>query len=93
MSYEPKMIQELREMSSEDLKNRIQDIEEAQLQLRAQKEVRKAVNPGQWRNIKKEKAKILTILGERKRLENGKQMGGFRQRFSRRRHMRREALK
>lgn len=78
MAYKIKKARELREMTSEQLKKRLQDIGATQMLLRMHKRGGKGVNPGQWRNIKKEKARILTILGERKRFEHGKQKGGFR---------------
>lgn len=81
MSYKMKKARDLREMSSEQLRKRLQDIAATQMLLRARKVSTGAINPGQWRNIKKEKARILTILGERARMEDGKQKGGFRKRW------------
>lgn len=78
--YKMKKARQLREMSTEELRKRLQDIASTQMLLRAHKVSTGAMNPGQWRNIKKEKARILTILGERSRLEDGKQKGGFRRR-------------
>lgn len=80
MAYRMKKARDLRKMSSEQLRKRLQEIAATQLTLRYQKNIMKAVNPGQWKNIKKEKARILTILGERARMEDGKQKGGFRKR-------------
>lgn len=74
--YKVKKTSQLRLMSSEELKQRLRDIGETQISLRSWKENKFAVNPGQWRNVKKEKARILTILAERK--NPGK--GGFRKR-------------
>ena len=78
--YKTKKAAELRKLSSEQLKKRIQDINATQMQLKSLQITSGAMNPGQWRNVKREKARILTILGERSRMENGKQMGGFRKR-------------
>jgi len=74
MSYKIKKASELREMSSEQLKKRILEINATQMQMKAHQITKHAMNPGQWKSIKKEKARILTILGERK--NPGK--GGFR---------------
>lgn len=63
--YRQKKTSDLRKMSSEQLKERLVQIGNTQMLLRGQKENKLAVNPGQWKNIKKEKARILTILGER----------------------------
>lgn len=65
MAYRLKKAKELRQMSTEQLRKRLQEIGATQLILRWQKESAHAINPGQWRNIKKEKARILTILRER----------------------------
>ena len=65
MAYRMKKASELRDMSTEQLRKRLQEIGATQLILRGRKEGKHAVNPGQWRNIKKEKARILTILRER----------------------------
>ena len=69
MAYRMKKAKELRQMSSEQLRKRLQEIGATQMLLRGRKEALHEINPGQWRNIKKEKARILTILGERKRME------------------------
>lgn len=74
--YKVKKTSQLREMNSEQLRERLKDIAETQMIMAANRVSRGAVNPGQWRNIKKEKARILTILAERK--NPGK--GGFRKR-------------
>lgn len=74
--YKTQKPRDLRKMSSEDLKKRLQDIGATQHILRGRMEAGGGINPGQWRNIKKEKARILTILAERK--NPGK--GGFRKR-------------
>ena len=70
MAYRMKKAKELRQMSTEQLRKRLQEIGATQLILRGRKESLHEINPGQWRNIKKEKARILTILGERKRGES-----------------------
>jgi len=64
MAYRVKKINELRLMNNKELKERLKDIAATQMLLRSRKKI--GFNPGQWRNIKKEKARILTILGERK---------------------------
>lgn len=77
MSYRMKKIQELRGMSDEQLRKMLQDIGATQINMKGFQMAGGGVNPGQWRNIKKQKARILTILGERK--NPGK--GGFRKRW------------
>jgi len=62
--YKVKKPRDLRKMSTEQLKKRILEINETQMIMRAH-QVSGGMNPGQWRNIKKEKARILTILGKR----------------------------
>jgi len=81
MAYRLKRASELRLMSSEELRERLKDIAVTQMRLRGFQKAGGGINPGQWRNIKKEKARILTILGERARMEDGKQKGGFRRRY------------
>lgn len=56
---------ELRDMSDEQLRKRLADIHITQMKMRGVKEAGGATNPGVWRNIRKEKARILTILRER----------------------------
>ena len=69
MAYRMKKASELRQMSTEQLRKRLQEIGATQIILRGHEKAGGGINPGQWRNIKKEKARILTILGERKRGE------------------------
>jgi len=78
MAYRMKKARELREMSTEQLRKRLHDIGATQLILRGRQKA--GVFIPAWKNIKKEKARILTILGERSREEHGKQKGGFRRR-------------
>ena len=78
MAYRLKKASELRLMSTEELRKRLQEIGATQIILKGHQKAGGGINPGQWRNIKKEKARILTILGERSRFEHGKQKGGFR---------------
>ena len=80
MSYKLKKVKELRLYNNEELKKMLQDIGATQMLLRGAQAAGGGINPGQLRNIKKTKARILTILGERKSLKNGKQKGGFRRR-------------
>lgn len=84
MAYRLKRASELRQMSSEELRKRLQEIAATQMQLRGFQKAGGGINPGQWRNIKKEKARLLTILGERSRMEHGKQKGGFRRKDKKR---------
>ena len=66
MAYRLKKASELRKLSTKDLKKMLQDIGATILLLSGKKASGGGINPGQWRNVKKQKAKILTILGERK---------------------------
>ena len=66
MAYRIKKASELRQMSSEELRKRLQEIGATQVILKGHQKQGGAVNPGQWRNIKKTKARILTILAERR---------------------------
>lgn len=63
--YRMKKASQLRKMTTEHLRERLQQIGATQQLLRGQKAALHSMNPGQWRNIKKEKARILTILRER----------------------------
>jgi len=65
--YKVKKPRELRKMNTEQLKKRILEINKTQMIMRAHQVSRGGMNPGQWRNIKKEKARILTILGKREK--------------------------
>lgn len=56
---------ELRGMNDKQLRKRLDDIAATQMKMAAIKEAGGGTNPGVWRNIKKEKARILTILRER----------------------------
>lgn len=64
MAYRMKKASQLRLMNNQELRERLKEIAATQMLLRSRKKI--VFNPGQWRNIKKEKARILTILGERK---------------------------
>jgi ribosomal protein L29 len=64
--YKVKKASDLRKMSSEQLKKRLQDANESLMMMRSMKVAQGSLNPGQYKNMKKEKARILTILGERK---------------------------
>lgn len=63
--YQIKKTKELRRYSNEELKKMLQDIGSTQMLLRGAQAAGGGVNPGQLRNIKKTKARILTILRER----------------------------
>lgn len=78
MAYRKKKAKELRQMSSEQLRKRLQDIGATMMILRGKQKAGYVIP--NLRNIRKEKARILTILGERARMEHGKQKGGFRRR-------------
>lgn len=61
-----KRIKNLRDMSTKDLEKRLQDIAATQRLLTGKKMAGGGTNPGKWQNIKTMKARILTILNERK---------------------------
>lgn len=76
MAYRMKKAKELRQMSSEQLRERLQDIGASLIMLKGR--LKAGYSIPTLKLIRKEKARILTILGERARMENGKQKGGFR---------------
>jgi len=60
-------IKEILEQTSEELENRIEEIERKVFELKNELRVsRKIEKPHQLRELKKEKAKILTVLTQRK---------------------------
>lgn len=65
MSYRMKKASELRQMSTEELRERLRDIGASLIMLRGQLHIGYAVPT--IKNIRKEKVRILTILGEKKR--------------------------
>ena len=56
---------ELREMDAEALRGKAQDIDDQLFRMRIQKSMGQLEAPGKMRNIKRERARILTILKEK----------------------------
>ncbi|MCD6097866.1 50S ribosomal protein L29 [bacterium] len=57
---------QLREMTNDELVHRIRELEEEAFNLRMQRAIKELSNPKRFREIKKEIARIKTILNERK---------------------------
>lgn len=57
---------QLREMTSDELAHRIRELEEETFNLRMQKAIKELSNSKRFREIKKEIARIKTIINERK---------------------------
>lgn len=60
-----KRVKNLRNMSTEELKKRLQDIDATLMQLKMFLKAKGGVNRGEIYEAKKQKARILTILRER----------------------------
>ena len=58
-------IGEIRELGVEDLQARAKDIDDQLFRLRIQKSMGQLEAPGKMRNIKRDRARILTILKEK----------------------------
>lgn len=65
-------VNELREKSSEDLNNELVELKDELFKLRFQHATRQLENPLQLRNVKREIARVKTILRERELLEASK---------------------
>lgn len=65
-------VNELREKSSEDLNNELAELKDELFKLRFQHATRQLENPLQLRNVKREIARVKTILRERELLEASK---------------------
>ena len=56
---------ELREMDADALRGKAQEIDDQLFRMRIQKSMGQLEAPGQMRNIRRERARILTILKEK----------------------------
>ena len=65
-------VNELREKSSEDLNSELVELKDELFKLRFQHAIRQLENPLQLRNVKREIARVKTILRERELLEASK---------------------
>lgn len=65
-------VNELREKSSEDLNSELVELKDELFKLRFQHATRQLENPLQLRNVKREIARVKTILRERELLEASK---------------------
>ncbi|HHF58112.1 MAG TPA: 50S ribosomal protein L29 [candidate division WOR-3 bacterium] len=59
---------ELRELTDEELKQRIKDLKEELFTLRMEKAMHRLAQPHRFKEIKREIARILTILNERRKV-------------------------
>jgi large subunit ribosomal protein L29 len=62
---------EIRELSAEDMKARIAELEEERFRLRFRSATEQLENPLRLRTIRKDIARLKTVLGERERSKNG----------------------
>ena len=56
----------LREQSDEELERQLQDLEEQLFKLRFQKSTGQIENPVKIREVRRDKARVLTVLNERR---------------------------
>ncbi|MDB4353777.1 50S ribosomal protein L29 [Akkermansiaceae bacterium] len=59
-------ITELRELSSEELQNRLRDLKQEALNLRLQQATGQLENTARRRHVRREVARVMTLLTERK---------------------------
>ncbi len=57
--------QVLREQSTEELRRKLEELSQEMFQLRMQIAARKAQNPSRLREVRREIARVKTVLGER----------------------------
>jgi len=57
----------LREQSDEELERQLHDLEEQLFKLRFQKSTGQIENPVKLREVRRDKARVLTVLNERRR--------------------------
>ena len=57
----------LREQSDEELEQRLRDLEEQLFKLRFQKSTGQIENPVKLREVRRDRARVLTVLNERRR--------------------------
>jgi large subunit ribosomal protein L29 len=63
--------EEVRELSIEDIKARVAELEEERFRLRFRSATEPLENPLRLRTIRKDIARLKTVLGERERSTNG----------------------
>ena len=63
--------EEIREMSLEDIKSRVAELEEERFRLRFRSATETLENPLRLRTIRKDIARLKTVLTERERATNG----------------------
>jgi large subunit ribosomal protein L29 len=63
--------EEVREMSTDDIKTRVAELEEERFRLRFRSATEPLENPLRLRTIRKDIARLKTVLGERERPTNG----------------------
>jgi large subunit ribosomal protein L29 len=63
--------EEVREMTSEDIRARVAELEEERFRLRFRSATEPLENPLRLRTIRKDIARLKTVLGERERTQNG----------------------
>jgi large subunit ribosomal protein L29 len=63
--------EEVREMTSDDIRSRVAELEEERFRLRFRSATEPLENPLRLRTIRKDIARLKTVLGERERTQNG----------------------
>jgi large subunit ribosomal protein L29 len=63
--------EEVRELSDEDIKSRVAELEEERFRLRFRSATEPLENPLRLRTIRKDIARLKTVLSERERTKNG----------------------
>jgi large subunit ribosomal protein L29 len=63
--------EEVREMTVEDIKSRVAELEEERFRLRFRSATEPLENPLRLRTIRKDIARLKTVLSERERTKNG----------------------
>ena len=63
--------EEVREMSVDDIKSRVAELEEERFRLRFRSATEPLENPLRLRTIRKDIARLKTVLSERERTKNG----------------------
>ena len=63
--------EEVRELSDEDIKSRVGELEEERFRLRFRSATEPLENPLRLRTIRKDIARLKTVLSERERTKNG----------------------
>ena len=63
--------EEVRELSTDDIKARVSELEEERFRLRFRSATEPLENPLRLRTIRKDIARLKTVLSERERTQNG----------------------